>query len=379
MTESQAKQVWDEAWETARSHLNCSEEWLYSNARTDALQADYSEDVLQMVCKSCGGNNADVPCAYPEGGQPHCLRAAPSESREAWAVSLIQAAIDLMTTDQIGRWTGVRAFLESSDDAPIASPAALTMTDEQRKALEAVIHDYEERGFNRMPRVLKSILTASSADHSGDSADMVAEPVEDVRDAEILHLHRQMAGLRQMLEAAHQRADNAAGISNALQDARASRLEQGGCTRSHPHENMSAECEAKTIAARNAFVVRQAQGVALSDETPVWKMRYPNMQALDRITLPAFTTDPVRMRELINAGATATEYRASSSRAEVERIEVLRKTLFESRDAMRVMAGWMKKSDPAGYSWGVRMVDRANAALYPLAAAEAPNAGDGNG
>src|SRR5881392_2975945 len=42
--------------------------------------AAHSEDSRQMVCKSCGGNNADVPCAYPEGGQPHCLRAAPSAS-----------------------------------------------------------------------------------------------------------------------------------------------------------------------------------------------------------------------------------------------------------------------------------------------------------
>lgn len=45
------------------------------------------------------------------------------------------------------------------------------------------------------------------------------------------------------------------------------------------------------------------------------------------------------------------------------RIERLRKALFESRDAMRVMSNWVKKSDPAGHSWAVRMVDRANAAL----------------
>ncbi|OMS81125.1 hypothetical protein AQ749_21350 [Burkholderia pseudomallei] len=30
---------------------------------------------------------------------------------------------------------------------------------------------------------------------------------------------------------------------------------------------------------------------------------------------------------------------------------------------MRVMSNWVKKSDPAGHSWAVRMVDRANAAL----------------
>ncbi|CAK1304673.1 gp38 [Burkholderia pseudomallei] len=49
--------------------------------------------------------------------------------------------------------------------------------------------------------------------------------------------------------------------------------------------------------------------------------------------------------------------------ATVARIEQLRKALFESRDAMRVMSNWVKKSDPAGHSWAVRMVDRANAAL----------------
>lgn len=49
--------------------------------------------------------------------------------------------------------------------------------------------------------------------------------------------------------------------------------------------------------------------------------------------------------------------------ATVARIEQLRKALFESRDAMMVMSNWVKKSDPAGHSWAVRMVDRANAAL----------------
>ncbi|MGV4659102.1 hypothetical protein [Burkholderia pseudomallei] len=49
--------------------------------------------------------------------------------------------------------------------------------------------------------------------------------------------------------------------------------------------------------------------------------------------------------------------------ATVARIEQLRKALFESRYAMSVMSNWVKKSDPAGHSWAVRMVDRANAAL----------------
>lgn len=48
---------------------------------------------------------------------------------------------------------------------------------------------------------------------------------------------------------------------------------------------------------------------------------------------------------------------------QADRIEGLRKALFEARDAMRVMSNWVKKSDPAGHSWSVHMVDRANAAL----------------
>ncbi|MGA3803742.1 hypothetical protein ACI2T7_03565 [Ralstonia nicotianae] len=51
------------------------------------------------------------------------------------------------------------------------------------------------------------------------------------------------------------------------------------------------------------------------------------------------------------------------------RIEELRKGLFEARDAMRVMANWVKKSDPAGHSWAVRMVDRSNDVLSGTSAA----------
>jgi flavin-dependent dehydrogenase len=50
-------------------------------------------------------------------------------------------------------------------------------------------------------------------------------------------------------------------------------------------------------------------------------------------------------------------------RAALGRIEELRKALFEARDCMTVMSGWVLKSDPAGFSWAVRMVDRANAVL----------------
>ncbi|KVP59308.1 hypothetical protein WJ91_12590 [Burkholderia ubonensis] len=45
------------------------------------------------------------------------------------------------------------------------------------------------------------------------------------------------------------------------------------------------------------------------------------------------------------------------------RTEALRKGLFEARDAMRVMSNWVKELDPAGYSWGIHIVHRANAVL----------------
>ncbi|WWQ12975.1 hypothetical protein PQ43W_29 [Ralstonia phage PQ43W] len=51
------------------------------------------------------------------------------------------------------------------------------------------------------------------------------------------------------------------------------------------------------------------------------------------------------------------------------RIEALRKGLFEARDAMRVMSNWVKTSDPAGHSWAVHMVDKANAVLSNASAA----------
>jgi hypothetical protein len=44
-------------------------------SRADA-EARISKEQTESKCKSCGGNNADMPCAYPEGGQPHCLKQA---------------------------------------------------------------------------------------------------------------------------------------------------------------------------------------------------------------------------------------------------------------------------------------------------------------
>lgn len=57
------------------------------------------------------------------------------------------------------------------------------------------------------------------------------------------------------------------------------------------------------------------------------------------------------------------------------RTEALRKGLFEASDAMRVMSNWAKKPDPAGHSWAVRMIDRAQAVLNGesgIAQADAP-------
>jgi hypothetical protein len=170
--------------------------------------------------------------------------------------------------------------------------------------------------------------------------------------------------------------------------ARASR--QIECARSHPHENMSAECEAKTIAARNAFVVRQVQGVALSDEVRAaleaarrfirngvefGYIRMPDADCPD----PAHNTLPLIERALS---------RASSSRAEVERwqpIETAPKdgteVILRGRGhAHRIADGyWLKSAYNGNGAWVWPYVHLKP--LYwmplpsaPLAAAEAPNA-----
>lgn len=45
------------------------------------------------------------------------------------------------------------------------------------------------------------------------------------------------------------------------------------------------------------------------------------------------------------------------------RVAQLRKALIEARDAMRVMADWVKNSDPSSHTWGTQMVERASAVL----------------
>jgi hypothetical protein len=51
-------------------------------SRADA-EARISKEQTESKCKSCGGNNADMPCAYPEGGQPHCLKQAEFHAQHA--------------------------------------------------------------------------------------------------------------------------------------------------------------------------------------------------------------------------------------------------------------------------------------------------------
>ncbi|NSX15006.1 hypothetical protein HTY52_13060 [Cupriavidus taiwanensis] len=68
-------------------------------------------------------------------------------------------------------------------------------------------------------------------------------------------------------------------------------------------------------------------------------------------------------RGLVSRVDSAAPAPSASPAALTERIEQLRRALFESRDAMRVMANWVKKSDPAGHGWAVHMVGRANAVL----------------
>ncbi|CAJ0719412.1 hypothetical protein LMG6871_02846 [Ralstonia edaphis] len=68
------------------------------------------------------------------------------------------------------------------------------------------------------------------------------------------------------------------------------------------------------------------------------------------------------VRALLRAVEAADGERFPAAPADA-RSEELRKGLFEARDAMRVMSNWVKQSDPAGHSWAVHMVDRANDVL----------------
>ena len=75
-----------------------------------------------------------------------------------------------------------------------------------------------------------------------------------------------------------------------------------------------------------------------------------------------------RIAQLLTRASAATEPQGLS-----ERVEELRKALFESRDAMRVMSNWVKKTDPAGHRWAVHMVDMANNVLAGAATVAEPS------
>lgn len=120
-----------------------------------------------------------------------------------------------------------------------------------------------------------------------------------------------------------------------------------------PNDNvLTAEARA-TIMDACQSISRRADGLkagcAIGDEWP---------DAEDKAFYDAELRLLARLVALLNDSG-----QSEPETATVARIEQLRKALFESRDAMRVMSNWVKKSDPAGHSWAVRMVDRANAAL----------------
>lgn len=120
-----------------------------------------------------------------------------------------------------------------------------------------------------------------------------------------------------------------------------------------PNDNvLTAEARA-TIMDACQSISRRADGLkagcAIGDEWP---------DAEDKAFYDAELRLLARLVALLNDSG-----QSEPETATIARIEQLRKALFESRDAMRVMSNWVKKSDPAGHSWAVRMVDRANAAL----------------
>lgn len=69
------------------------------------------------------------------------------------------------------------------------------------------------------------------------------------------------------------------------------------------------------------------------------------------------------VRALLRAVEAADGVGCRPTESSAARGEELRRGLFEARDAMRVMSNWVKQSDPAGHSWAVHMIDRANDVL----------------
>lgn len=52
----------------------------YISGRTNAprtiTRPHFIETTANALCPACNGNNSDTPCAFPEGGQPGCLKDA---------------------------------------------------------------------------------------------------------------------------------------------------------------------------------------------------------------------------------------------------------------------------------------------------------------
>jgi hypothetical protein len=134
--------------------------------------AAHSEDARQMACKSCGGNNADVPCAYPEGVQPHCLRAAPAPSASPASTPTLDECLD--------------AF-EALESIVASDGERVTITFAQLRAMTARIRELERE---------LSIAKGNNAARMDGLADAIAK-LERAQPAAVAAVPDEWRGLRQ--------------------------------------------------------------------------------------------------------------------------------------------------------------------------------------
>jgi hypothetical protein len=82
-------------------------------------QDEHDEEMMSKVEQFCDALDAELNQLR--------VRIADLEAREAEAAAVIARGVELMTHDQVGRWTGVRAWLEQVTPESIIDRTRATM------------------------------------------------------------------------------------------------------------------------------------------------------------------------------------------------------------------------------------------------------------
>lgn len=91
-------------------------------------------DIQQVACKACGGNDGDAPCAYPSEGKAGCIR----DVRLAQATG-IEATLAERGT-RYGAFTEHARITQNLKRAMTDSPNWARLGDDKKEALEMVAH-----------------------------------------------------------------------------------------------------------------------------------------------------------------------------------------------------------------------------------------------